>query len=487
MAPKAGGKLNALRKVGAAQAKERSGAFWHIAWRRAIHPACDRVHTHRTPRLPTLPHGILPLEAPRFTAIILRSPMPMRLPDSAAAPLDGEMPRGLRRHATHPSNGLALVALAAMFFAGLGAGRAEAQNRPDQVFAITRGTTVAPISGKVVRNGLDKVVIEQGDRQREFDSARVVRVVLGRVPATFAEGQAMMARGEVKEAAQSFALAASDTETSDVVRAAARLRAAEALFASGAADATQFREAAAEARRFLDAHSDNREVPAARLLAGRALRCAGDFAAAIEQLRGLHSELKGATPPPGYDVVTVFTAGLEGAHAALANKDSAVARELFATLEGQITGALASAVPGDATSRALAEIQSSVQLGEGYILLSEGRAPQAATFFRGQIDAAQDVAPGPTALRHRAILGLGQAFAAQAQHRAAQLEFARYAAIGLGDPDGHAAALVGAAEAALALGDADAREQARTWLTAVVEGRRGSPSSRRAQELLRTL
>lgn len=419
----------------------------------------------------------------------LRAATPANTSATALAP---DKAAGPRRSVEHPVGRMEVFRrhlgrrLGAALLLGLGmlalASDAVAQSRPDQVYVNTKGN-VAPVSGKLLRNDIDKVVIEQGGREREFETSRVVRVVLGRVPATYTEAAAMLARGEAVDAARGFAQAASDSSASDVVRASARLRAAEALFAAGAKDAGQLAEAADGARRFLDDYPQNREVPNARLLEARAKRLAGDAKGALVLFRSLHGEASGSTTSAGYDPVLVYTAGLEGAHAALEASDVAAARELFGALEQQLAGALATAETGSELARDLTSLQVSTQLGEGYILLSEGRAPQALAFFRGQHSSAGE----SDTMRHRAGLGLGLALFATNDLRAAQLEFARYAAIGIDDPEGHARALLGAAQTALGLGDTEGREQARAWLTAVVESPRPSIASQKAQDLLRSL
>lgn len=363
-------------------------------------------------------------------------------------------------------------------------GAAEAQGRADQVFVINRGA-ITPVSGTVKENSLTRVVLEQGERNREFDSSRVVRVALGRVPVTHAEGRARLAQGDAAAAAASFRLAAADNEASAVARADARRMAAQALLIAAQGEASGAREAAQEARRFLTDHPNHRDVPEVRALEGRALWLAGDAERAAEALGSLFREAESDRPTTGYDLVTCLTAGLEGAHAALAARSIETARGLFSAVESRVATALAQAEPGDTRLADLLAIQAGARLGEGYLLLAENRAPQAATYFRSQVSSAG----GDDRLRLGAGLGLALALEAQGGNnvREAQVEFARFSALAHRDPLGSAAALVGLARTARALGDRDARERARQWLELVLSEYPTAPAAVEAQALLRSL
>jgi hypothetical protein len=351
--------------------------------------------------------------------------------------------------------------------------------RPDHVLWRNARGQLNTIVGKLSQDALTEVVIDTGSAQRKIDALTVERVEFGEVPQAFADAQAYIERGDAENAAAKFTLAAGDASVRAVVRARARLAAAEAWMLR-AGDASALASARRECELFLAEHAASREVPAGRLLFGRLQRLAGEAAAAATTYVALYREASGPKGTPGYPPSVSFQAGLAAGEAYLAAGDAAQARELYLGLDGALGTALANLGEGDPARALLAAIQSEARLGEGFCLLAGGSTTQARTFFQGQLSGAE----GNAARRFGAHLGLAEALLAEGQARAAQLEFAQVSAIDHTSQDRVARALLGLAQCALKLGE---RADAKAWLE-TLQGRHGdTPSAPKARELLATL
>ncbi|MHC4893205.1 MAG: tetratricopeptide repeat protein [Planctomycetota bacterium] len=354
-------------------------------------------------------------------------------------------------------------------------------NRPDQVFEQSR-RSVRPVSGRVISNGLEGVVIETDGRERTIEAANVVRVQLNQVPAAYRDGIKLAAGGDHTAAATSFQSAAEDRDASEPAKAAARHRAASALLEGTATDPGRAKLAVLEAERFLADHPDNREVPEVQLLLGRAQWLAGDAASAASTFEGLFRQASGETATTGYRIELCYEAGLLGAHAALAAGDSAKAQELLAGLESNLPGVIGALEADDARVPALEALRARAQLGEGHVLLAGGKAAQARSFFQARLDAGEVASE-----RSAAQVGLALALELEGSAREAQLLFAQVTATAVDSGDVVAAALVGLARTSLAAGDSGARDLARTWLEEVRDRHGASLSAREAHEALSAL
>jgi len=356
-----------------------------------------------------------------------------------------------------------------------------AQSRPDQVlWTNARGRTVTD-SGTITTNSLEKVVIERSRGDRSIDSVNVQRVVFGDVPPSFLEGTAYFDRRQFAEAAKAFQLAAGDASARDIVKARARLSAAEAHLQHGAQDPSAFGLARAEAETFLGDYADNRELPEVRLLLGRAQRLSGDAAGAAKTYDELFGEAAAGTV--GYSKKICFRAGIGAAEAYIAAGDADKARSLYGTLESAITAGLADLDERSPDRREFLLLQNQARLGEGFCLLAKGSTSQAKTFFTGRLDGANGNAP----LRHGARLGLAEALLAEGKVREAQIQFAQVSAIDHTDRDRVARALVGLAQCSLKLSDKNANQKAKRSLETVRDHYGDTPSVLQAQVLLQTL
>ena len=375
---------------------------------------------------------------------------------------------------------LGTLALAPVLLSGLAA-PAAAQSRPDQVlWTNPRGRTVTD-TGKITENSLEKVVIDKGRGDKSIDVANVQRVVFGDVPPSFTEGTAYFDRRQFAEAAKAFQLAAGDASARDIVKARARLSAAQAYLQHGAQDPSAFAQAQAEVETFISDYSDNRELPEARLLLGRAQRLSGDAAAAAKTYADLFGEAAAGTS--GYPKKICFRAGVGAAEAYIASGDAEKARGLYGNLESAVTSGLADLDERSPDRREFLLLQNQARLGEGFCLLAKGSTSQAKTFFKGRLDGANGNAP----LRHGARLGLAEALLAEGKVREAQIEFAQVSAIDHTDRDRVARALVGLAQCSLKLSDKNANASAKRSLETVRDNYGDTPSVLRAQELLQTL
>jgi thioredoxin-like negative regulator of GroEL len=361
------------------------------------------------------------------------------------------------------------------------AGSSSAQSaQPDHVLWRNAKGAVNTVVGTVSENSLTQVVIDTGSAQRKLDALAVERIDFGAVPQAYADAVTYLARGDAENAAAKFTLAASDAEARPVVRARARLAAAEAWLRRAAIDRAAVESAARECELFLSEHPENRDVPRARLLLGRVQRLAGEPAKAAETCEALYREASGATATPGYPQSISFQAGLLAADAQLAEKNAAKARELYLALDGALGTALASLPETDPLRSVYTELQSEARLGEGFCLIASGSLAQAKTFFQGQLSGAE----GNAVRRFGAHLGLGEVLLAEGNARAAQLEFAQVSALDHTNEQRAARALLGLAESALALG---AKNDAKTWLEALQAQHGDTPAVLKAQELQKTL
>lgn len=353
------------------------------------------------------------------------------------------------------------------FIAALGlAGSAFAiADRPDQVLALQRGAPT-PFSGELLSADLGEVVLDIKGKERKFSGDQVLRVTLGTVPEAWTEASKLSGAGDHSNAAALYGQVAGDAELRDVVRAYARLEEAKELLLAGAADPSAFGLATDSAERLLADFPDHREVPAARLLAGRAQLLFGEPARAAELLTAIIDETTAGDWPVGYPRVAVFEGGLLGARALLDSGDASTAGELFAKLEREIGQQVASLPEGSENEAAALELLAEqASLGEGWKLLGQEKHTPARSFFQSQLDSAD---AGNAALRGAARLGLAEALEASGELRQAQIQFAQVIASASAQPEVVARAMIGRARTTLGLDDPGASELARNLAEAVV-------------------
>jgi tetratricopeptide (TPR) repeat protein len=309
----------------------------------------------------------------------------------------------------------------------------------------------------------------------------VLRITWGDVPTSFRDGMLYLDREEFANAAGSFRQAAADGEARELVRAAARLHAAEALLALGASEPAHFSEAADEAARFLADFPDNREVPAAQMLHARALLLAGQPAEAAAAYRVVHDKLAGGEAPSGYDRAECFRAGLLAAQALLAPPapDTLGARELFSALAATL-GPIVAGGDDSPEMRTLRDVLDEATLGEGFAELAAGNAQTALTFFQNQERA---LAPDSSdTLRYCVLLGLGESLLADVKPREAQLALAQVSALDHSSPDRVARALLRQAEAGVLL--SDPRESIQPLLQTIDRSYGDTPWAAQARSML---
>jgi len=359
-----------------------------------------------------------------------------------------------------------------------------AQSKPDQVWFLDAAGQTKSFRGVIKVNSLDHTKIEEADgRERTVDSGRVTRVEFGDVPDAFTDGVAYFDRKDFENAAAKFQVAAGDAATRLVVKAAARLHAAQAWMKQAGQDPSAFPQALSQLDAFLAEFPDDRETPQARLLLGRARWLGGDPAGGAQAYAALYAEIDQATATRGYSPSVCYRAGLAAAEATLAAGDVEGARKLFAEVSTAVTTVVAG-LEGESPERiGLEHVGVEAHLGEGFCLLAQGSTSQARTFFQGQLSNAPSSGPQ----RFGARLGLGEALQRDGRYREAQLEFAQVSGLDYTSRDRVARALVGLAECALALPDTDGHKQAKSSLETVRDHYGDTPSALRAQELLKTL
>jgi len=382
---------------------------------------------------------------------------------------------------------LALPASAQSRSATLESAQDPAAVRKDQLSVRNkRDGSVQLVSGVVTTNNLDQVVVAVAGKDTKYDSELVVRISWGEVPAAYKDGRVYFSRAQFADAAAQFRLAAGDASARPVVKAAARLWAAQALLRWGAADPLHFAEAVEESSKFLSEFPTNREVPEARVVQARAKLLAGQTSEAAQLYRAIYAEWKPEGATAGYRRELCLEAGLSAARALLAVQppDTLGAREMFSSLE-KVAGAAAVAMEADDPARPrLLRLQDEGSLGDGYSELASGNARQAVSFFQTKLAGKTGLSD---TLRFSASFGLAQALAAEGKLREAQLQFAKVSAMEHNDRDRAAAAQVALADATIKLGDPDASLQARALLESVTQHQGDTPAAARAREMLKKL
>jgi len=377
---------------------------------------------------------------------------------------------------------LRTAALLAAFGTLLPCATASAQ-RADQVTWIDGAGRTKTWRGTIKENSLTRTVIESGGRDRNVDSAAVLTVVFGDVTASYANGMAYFDRGDFENAAAQFQLAATDATARDVVKASARLHAAEAWMRRSQEDDSAFQSAVDQLETFFTDYPNNREIPRVRQLLGRAKWLSGDNAGAAEEYRALYGEVQGDQTTTGYSLEICYDAGVAAAQTTLATGDIDGARKLFDSVATALTSVVASIDAASPRRRPLENTLSDARLGEGSCLLASGNNSQAKTFFQGLLSSA----PKTGSQRFGAHLGIADTLLADGHFREAEIEFAQVTALDYTSRDRVAKALVGLAECAVKLSDASSRADAKRWLDTVRSEYSDTPSVLRAQELLKDL
>lgn len=357
------------------------------------------------------------------------------------------------------------------------AGSARAQGS-DQVWFADRDGAIRQVTGTITENSLSSVkVVRSGNRENSYDSDRVRRVEWGQVSNDYREARDARSRGDHLNAARRFRDAANGDDR-PVVKASARLGAAQALVQLGSKEPERLAEAMSEVGRFLSDFPTNREVPRARFLQAQVHWLEGRAAEAADGFRRLFEDGAGPSPTKGYDRQISLEAGLAAGRAFLDVGDHLRARELFGALESAANTFSAEFAEGSPERAAAERIAVEARLGEGFALLVAGQPNQAVPFFearRGQ---------GGSAARHGCDLGLGEAFLAQGKLREAQVKFASVAALDYSDRWRAARARLRLAETSQRLGDSSGAALARKLLTEIVERFGDTPAVRQARTLL---
>jgi hypothetical protein len=364
---------------------------------------------------------------------------------------------------------------------------AQDKVRPDQVYVRHPRTGAVSITNAVVQtNGLkDVVVVDARGGEDKIPSGRVVRIIWGAAPPTLTDADKYFDRGDWPNAAKGYLATFGDASARDVVKAAARVRAAESLLRWGATDPHQFVQAAEQARGFLNDHATNRDVPEAQMLEARALLLSGKPTDAAAGYRLVFDQYAADQTAAGYDPMTCMRAGLLAGRAALVSADTLAAREMFTALDTAVGPLVAGLDPDDVKRLELQAIVDEAILGEGFAELAAGNSKPALTFFKNKASSVD--AKTTDTLRSLAALGLGEALLAEGKAREAQMQFARVSALDHTDRDRVARAHLRLAECELKLLDQDFKQRARQWLEAIGEHYGDTPSAAAARDLLATL
>jgi hypothetical protein len=370
------------------------------------------------------------------------------------------------------------LALAALFCLGglVPSSPAQDGGRPDQIFLIDRRGEAKNVSGTVQSDAIDELSVNSRGKDRSYDSGTITRVVFGTVPTAYSEGLVYANQDDLENAVRKFRIAAEDSDARGPVRAKARFLAASSLMDSAASspENTNWSEVVDEFGRFLSDNPSNRLVPTARTKQARAQLLAGEAQLAAELGAAVFGDLD-AGGKTAYTSELCLMAGLDSARAFLTAGDPAKARSLFGELEASTTGMLADA--DEMTTLAITSLKERALLGEGWVLLAEGKTTQANTFFSGQL-----LGTPSAGTRFSARLGFAETLLLQGKFRDAQLEFAAVSALDYISRDNVAQALSGLIRCAANLPDSDSAERIAAWKESILTSYGDTPAALSVRE-----
>lgn len=352
----------------------------------------------------------------------------------------------------------------------------------DTVYSISERTGKRQVvTGTVISDGLDEVVVERGGKESKIDTVEVERIAWGGLSAAMREADVYFERGDFENAAAKYRLA-TDSETRDVVQAVARQRTGEALLRLGSTDPSKYTEAVAEFDRFISDHSKNRALPQVRWMKARAALLGGDATTAATEFGALYNEGAGTTPTPGYDPLLCVRAGVAGAQAQLEAGDTLAARDMFGGIKSRLSAMISQAEPGNAAAVELERLAAEADLGEGFALIASAQGAQAENFFNARLSSSDS---SPTT-RFGATLGLAEAHYQQKEYSDARLLFTRVAALDFTSRDRIALALVRQAQCRIQLKDGEWKPAARKGLEMVIADYGDTPAAFEARQVLET-
>lgn len=252
---------------------------------------------------------------------------------------------------------------------------------------------------EVIEANLTQVKYRRGEDELELPSHTLERIEWHEPPETFLSAQAAMDRGDFETAKQMFGEAAT-AATREPLKREARFLQAEAAVSAAAVDAATASSAAQLAKELLDAYPDFVRVPDLMLLHGRALRLAGQGAAAEAVL----SELDDRALREGWSRAWSARAKYEIAMTQVEQGKSAEARASFQAAGSAAQSAMTAS---DVDERELRALITKARVGEGETYVADGDYARAVDFFRGLARSAQG--DDDTALLAAAKAGEGQA------------------------------------------------------------------------------
>ncbi len=362
---------------------------------------------------------------------------------------------------------------------------AQGGGLPDKIVRRNPRTgKLSTLSATVTENSLGGIKVERKGKESSYESSEILSIDWGMAPASFKDGKVFAGRKDFENAVARFRMAATHTDTREVVQADARLRAADALLGWGASDVNRYAECIAEVDRYLADFPSDRRVPHGRWVKARAAQLSGDASTAAAGFRSLY-EAGVSQSAAGYDRTLCMDAGLLAAHAFLAQAtpDTGAARELFASLDVAYGQAATAEELSPEQRNHLVAGQGRAAVGEGFCLLASGDADKAERFFQGRLSGANE----NPAQRFAILFGLGRALLDQGKYREAQIELAKVSALDHTSRDRQAAALLGLAQAALKMGAADAQTSAKRWLNQISSAFSDTPAALGASQTLEKL
>ena len=355
----------------------------------------------------------------------------------------------------------------------------------DQLAVRMDDDSVQSLAGWVTADGLTQVTLLIAGKETKLASVDVLKVTWGNAPRSYMDALASLNRGQFAAATEQFRRAAEDSSARQVVRASARLEAAQALLRWGAIDPMRLAEAHTEAQRFQRECADSRGVARADLIEARAAWMSGQANEAAQVYGWVFDTWALEEVLPGFRCEDCLESGCNAARALLDIQppDTQAARGLYVRVSQAAVYELElHALPFDISQ--VTRIRDEANQGSEFVDLAEGKQAVARKLFEGRLEAQSSISETTKCC---ATLGLALALQAGGKLREAQFQFAKVSALEFIDRDRAARAQVGLAETTLQLGDSDAKPQARNLLEDVVKTQGDTLSAAKARELLAKL
>ncbi|MFG0315627.1 MAG: hypothetical protein ACF8XB_00035 [Planctomycetota bacterium JB042] len=367
----------------------------------------------------------------------------------------------------------ALFSAAALLFSVSSVPSADAA---DRIWQKSGGRPI--IADSVLSDHYDELTYRKGSNELKLSANRVRTVDYGDAPESFELALDKRAEGDYENAASLLKAAMAEKG----VRAWIQLRGAFELGETyrlwGARDASKFSEAVKQYDAALAKGAKARIRPDILFGRARANLGAANLDAGLKDLDTLVQEAVSNK----YGVTWELRALHEKAEALDEAGRANEAKNAYSTLEKNARSFSGQDQLSDEERSLAAEMAGLARLAQGRVLIRDGKANQAESFFARIVDDEQEV----EGVRAAALVGLGESLAAEKKFKEAQLAFAKVRVHHFGATEAVAEATFRLGQLARELGDAEPKgsKLAQDYFLEVVQHYSDSKWAQRAQKEL---